>query len=91
MTDRINITAEERVALQAFAERYGRKWKEELRHQWENGLNWKEPGGDALQRLRNRLGPRWLKTFQFAKIPAIELTGSAALAAADRTAKEENK
>jgi hypothetical protein len=59
------ITEEVAVALKAFAEKYGRQWKSELRRQWEAGGTAETEG--VLHRLRNTHGPRWLSTY---KLPA---------------------
>jgi hypothetical protein len=56
----IEPTAEMTVALQAFADRNGRNWKETLSVLWMNGRDYYEPEGTELHSVRNELGPSWL-------------------------------
>lgn len=61
------LDADQLTALELFAERHGRCWKERLRYCWETG-NW---GGTVrvaeLQQVRNTFGPSWLVRFSFTK------------------------
>ena len=51
------------VALNAFAEKYGRYWKRELMDRWLNGKDVNEPNGHLLRQVRNQLGPKWLERY----------------------------
>lgn len=53
-------TQEMLAALQSFADREGRYWKETLSTLWCNGRDYYEPEGQALHAVRNELGPSWL-------------------------------
>lgn len=53
-------TTEMTAALQAFADRTGRNWKDELSCLWMNGRDYYEPEGTELHSVRNELGPTWL-------------------------------
>lgn len=55
-------TSEQLEALQEFAAKYGRYWKDELRTQWLHGTDAHEPKGHLLRQVRNQLGPKWLTT-----------------------------
>lgn len=48
------------AALQSFADRNGRRWKETLSTLWCNGRDYYEPEGNQLHQVRNNLGPQWL-------------------------------
>lgn len=52
-------TAEMIEALQAFANRNGRDWKEMLSVLWMNGRDYYEPEGTEIHSVRNELGPTW--------------------------------
>lgn len=62
---------EEREALEAFAEAFGRNWRETLNNvYWYNARIWEggKPGmGNTLHGIRNERGPTWL--FDVFKIP----------------------
>jgi hypothetical protein len=53
-------TPEMLAALQSFADRNGRYWKEALSTLWSNGRDYYEPEGAELHSVRNNLGPSWL-------------------------------
>jgi hypothetical protein len=53
-------TPEMTAALQAFADKYGRRWKTELITRWMNGRDDYEPMGSYLRQVRNQFGPTWL-------------------------------
>ena len=53
------LTADELRAVQAYAAKHGRTWKQQLRYAW---MDASEPG--YLQALRNSHGPAWLNTFR---------------------------
>lgn len=53
-------TPEMLAALQAFADRNGRYWKDKLSTLWANGRDYYEPEGNELHSVRNELGPTWL-------------------------------
>jgi hypothetical protein len=60
-----NLTLEQLEALRAFAAENGRTWKTKLNEAWMNAnasINGEH--SPELQQVRNRLGPRWLKTFK---------------------------
>lgn len=64
MSDYRQPTAEETLALQAFADAHGRTWKDELSQvYWYNARIWIGPEphmGTRLHEVRNMLGPTWL-------------------------------
>ena len=70
------LTDDELEAVQAFAAANGRAWKETLAFTyWYNARIWHNRAGEPdqghlLHGLRNRLGPRWLKTFKLPKVDA---------------------
>ena len=53
-------TAEMLAALQSFANRNGRGWKDTLSVLWMNGRDYYEPEGQQLHSVRNEFGPTWL-------------------------------
>lgn len=57
------LSAEERAAVRAFANRHGRTWKAALREKWAYDSSLSGP----LRSLRNRLGPRWLASFTLSR------------------------
>lgn len=60
-------TQEQLDALEEFAARYGRCWREELRACWSNGrypYGLSQDCSAYLQQVRNRLGPAWLTNFR---------------------------
>lgn len=54
------LTDHQLRALQVFADRHGRRWKEQLRQAWMNAA----PIGPTLHQLRNTHGPSWLDRFR---------------------------
>lgn len=48
------------AALQSFADRNGRGWKDALSVLWGNGRDYYEPDGSTLHMVRNEFGPAWL-------------------------------
>lgn len=50
-----NLTEDQAVAVRAFAEKHGKKWKHQLSMAWI-----KAAAGPELQQVRNTLGPKWL-------------------------------
>lgn len=54
-------TSDQLAALQAFARKYGRNWKQVLRDKWFDGRDANEPDGYLLRQIRNQLGPTWLR------------------------------
>jgi len=60
-------TTEQLAALQAFAKKYGRYWKDALRTAWMNGRDDQEPDGNYLRQVRNQFGPSWLIKFKLPK------------------------
>lgn len=59
-----DLHADERAALQAFADAHGRRWKDELSGvYWYNARIWQGPAagmGNVLHAIRNEFGPSWL-------------------------------
>jgi hypothetical protein len=61
------LSQAELQALQTFAARHGRKWKESLAFDyWMAGRVFSVAGKDypELHGLRNQLGPQWLKAYR---------------------------
>ncbi|SHH04766.1 hypothetical protein [Bradyrhizobium erythrophlei] len=62
-----DLTNEEIEGLKAFAQHFGRTWKDKLAlDYWMNARIWVDQQGrehPELHRLRNDLGPRWLAKF----------------------------
>ena len=63
-----DLTAGELEAVQLFAAEFGRTWKDRLAlDYWYNARIYVTRNGrecNELHRLRNELGPQWLKGFQ---------------------------
>ena len=63
-----DLTVAELEAVRAFADHFGRDWKEKLAMvYWYNARIFTARNGRAyheLHRLRNELGPRWLAGFK---------------------------
>jgi hypothetical protein len=58
-------TKEELVALREYAERKGADWKAKLYEDWWHGREVNAiPDGHLLRRVRNNLGPKWLKNYE---------------------------
>ena len=60
----MNLTTEQAEALQAFAQKYGRCWKQTLMEAWLSGRDVGEPNGHLLRQIRNNLGPSWLTKYK---------------------------
>lgn len=64
-----DLSAGELEALKAFADQYGKKWKEKLSMvYWYNARIFVDRNGfeyPELHRLRNEFGPSWLAGFKF--------------------------
>lgn len=61
------LTSSETEALQAFAARYGKQWKNKLAFEyWYNARVFRDGTREypELHGLRNELGPQWLKGFK---------------------------
>jgi hypothetical protein len=56
-----DLTPEELQALQAYAAKHGRNWKQALRDDW-FGTSGRDAG--ELRVIRNTFGPSWLITFK---------------------------
>jgi hypothetical protein len=63
MSSDADLSPAERDALHAYARRHGRTWKSSLRDDWMRGR-----AEGPLQRIRNRLGPRWLAAYRVARV-----------------------
>ncbi len=59
-----DLEPEQRAALIAFRDKYGRTWKTELNDRWLNGKDASEPNGHLLRQIRNRQGPTWLNNLK---------------------------
>jgi hypothetical protein len=64
---RRTIDADQLEALQQFAERHGRNWKQQLSYCWETGDYGITAHTAELQQIRNTFGPSWLVRFSFTK------------------------
>lgn len=64
MTTKRIPTAEQIAALQAYAAKNGRTWKDKLMTDWMNGR-----AQGSLQQVRNDFGPSWLARY---KLPAAD-------------------
>jgi len=56
------LSRDEIAALDYFASKNGRRWKLNLNILWMNGGLENETNGDALQRVRNKIGPAGLQS-----------------------------
>jgi hypothetical protein len=56
----MKLSAEHLTALQRFAFKYGRNWKQELNLAWSQGSYEGNPDANLLQQIRNERGPTWL-------------------------------
>lgn len=63
MTTFRDLTPEEEVTLQHYAEYHGKNWKQQLLDDWFNGRDAQFPNGHYLRVIRNQLGPQWLEQF----------------------------
>jgi hypothetical protein len=63
MSSDADLSPAERDALHAYARRHGRTWKSSLRDDWMRGR-----AEGPLQRIRNRLGPRWLAAYRVTRV-----------------------
>jgi hypothetical protein len=63
---------EQKEALQAFANRFGKSWKTALMEKWYKGTDVNEPEGTMLREIRNLYGARWLSAYRGVK-PIKEL------------------
>jgi hypothetical protein len=60
------LTDEQILAIGAFVDRYGRRWKTHMRRVWEGGAaDFRPEHIPAVRQLRNDFGPSWLKDFKF--------------------------
>lgn len=68
MSEYRELLPEELEALQAFAAKHGKKWKEKLSMvYWYNGRIFRSNDGKeypVLQRMRNEFGPSWLDGYE---------------------------
>ena len=55
------LNDEQLTALKAYAEKKGKKWKDELLYDWSRGADI----GPELRQIRNTFGPSWLGKFKF--------------------------
>lgn len=56
------LSTDERAALFAYKRSHGARWKSALARDWQSSS-----AGPVLQRVRNRLGPAWLKSLRIPK------------------------
>ena len=61
------LTIEQLEALQQYAKKHGRNWKQSLRDSWMNGVYDGFEGSNYLQQIRNNFGPSWLISFRLPK------------------------
>ncbi len=59
---------EQLAALQRFANKAGRAWKNALSAAWTNGSDSRHADGALLRQIRNEFGPDWL----YSKLNAIK-------------------
>lgn len=65
MTTYRDLTEDEDLALQRWADFHGARWKEKLLNAWLTGHDVVPPAGCChLRVLRNQLGPQWLKDYK---------------------------
>ena len=57
----IQLTSEQRLALDTFKVRYGARWKLRLIQVWKSGAENKEHYGKVLKQLRTSIGPGGLE------------------------------
>jgi hypothetical protein len=69
------LTTEEQAALRAWADAHAPRWKAALRDAWDTGNYGGSEDDAALQRVRNRLGPSWLKKYRLPVNPSHESKG----------------
>ena len=75
----MELTTEQRAAIEAYARRYGPDWKESLSADWQSGrdvnaLRHDGIDGCYLRQIRNQFGPAWLATFTLDGKPAAPKT-----------------
>lgn len=60
------LSAEHRLALDAYKEKYGAMWKSKLMAAWRQGTDASEPQpmGSLLRQIRNIYGPVWLQNYK---------------------------
>lgn len=64
------LTKEQTIALNEWIESRGRSWKSKLHTAWQTGNYYGFAGKNVLQRIRNTLGPSWLKKAKIQDIRA---------------------
>lgn len=69
------LTDEQQQALQAYAEKHGRRWRSILNNAWMGEAP--HDDGPVLRHLRNTRGPSWLVTYRLPK--ALPAAGSKAI------------
>lgn len=69
------LTAEEQIALRAWADEQRPRWRAALRLAWETGNYGGSEHDSTLQRIRNRLGPSWLEKYRLPVDPRHETKG----------------
>ena len=69
------LTAEEQIALRAWADEQRPRWRAALRLAWETGDYGGSEHDSTLQRIRNRLGPNWLEKYRLPVDPRHETKG----------------
>lgn len=56
----VDLTEDQKSALQKFANKHGRIWKMRLSGFWSSGTDAQQQDGALLRQVRNTLGPNWL-------------------------------
>jgi hypothetical protein len=64
MAKNLDLTPEQRAALNKFAAQYGRNWKAKLREMWMDGRDAVREDGGYLRQVRNQQGPGFLNTYR---------------------------
>jgi hypothetical protein len=54
----------QQAAIDDFAKKYGRFWKEELTSAWASGADAREKDGYLLRQIRNQFGSAWLNKYK---------------------------
>ena len=58
------LSPAQQAAIDAFAAKYGDKWKHKLQIAWLAGTDTAQPNGHLLRQVRNQFGPSWLGKYK---------------------------
>lgn len=64
MSNKFELTAEQKQALDNFAAKHGRTWRSKLRSMWFNGQDASQPDGAYLRQVRNQQPPAFLDAYK---------------------------